>query len=346
MQTVLQKLFISFFPLFLFAFSFESEINLFSDKLYFDVFNDKWKTLPSKEPLNRALDFSFMKIEIEDKNTALGYSYNSNAIIKINKGFIETWYYASNDFNVLLKKSDIGYYITEPKIYGVLNYSQFEKIYIKKNFINFNIYFNFLRGKQLQFMKINGKNTQNRFIADLSYYYTDKNIVTHLYEDDDYYGGEGFSFDIEGVVKKNNYVFNLGIYNLFGFINWRSITFMEYHFDSNTKYVGEDGYYHYKPFGIGRYKTDVNFFYRLPVFIKYSLERNLKKDYFLGVNGLFTEGVNFNEMYIGYKYFLVGYIPQTKYYIFGIKTRHFGLKISNDIKFHSKTIVCSLKINF
>ena len=338
-MTTLQKLCINLFPLFLFSydnnFHITGDINLYSDKLYFDIFDSKWETLPSNEPMNRAIDYSSISIYKNFDNYAFGYKYKSEGVLKINKGFIQTWYYADSDFNTLTKKNDVGYYISEPTIYGLLNYYQNDSLFLSKFINNFKFTVNLIRAKQLQYMKVTGSNTENRFLADLSYYYTDKNLVTKNVEDDNYYGGFGSSFDIE--YKKTTPKYNIygGIYNILGFINWRSVTYLEYHFDSKTRYVGEDGYYHYKPFGVGQYKRDVFFHQKLPIFMKYGF--SYKSNIEIGDKGLFSSGARFDEFFCKYKHIILGYIPQTKNVVYGFDVKHFKIEVSNNIKNHSKT---------
>ena len=346
-MTILRKLFISFFPLFLFAsnISLKTEINLYSDSLYFDVFDNEWNSIPSTKSINRAINYSYAEVAYNvDNNVSFGYKYNSFANIKINKGFIETWYYADSDFNTLLKRSDIYVNITEPNIYGLLNYCVTDGVFIRKNFKNLKITLNLYRGKNLEYLKVNGNNTNERFVADLKYYYSSRNFVTHKYEDDDYYEGYGGGVDIEYENKFKNIKYKVGLYNILGFLKWKSVTYLEYHFDSDTKYIGDDGYYHYKPFGVGKYYTNVSFYQRLPKFLKYSV--SYKKNIEIGDNGLYSTGARYDELYAIYKHIKLGYVPQTKNAIFGLIFRNFRMEASSDIKKHSKLIKLNLEIKF
>ena len=338
---VLLRLFISLIPLFLWGldtkFHITTDINLYSDKLYFDVFSHKWEELPSDKSTNRAINFSNMAIYKNYQKFSIGYRYRSEGILEINKGFIETWYYASNDFNTLLKKKDIGYYINEPEVYGILEYYQLENLFFKKNLKNFIISINLFRPRQLQYMKVNGINSKNRFIADIDYYYTDKNILTKTMDNDNYYGGYGGSIDLE-FINKN---FLIGIYNIGGFIDWKSITHLKYHFDSDTKYIGEDGYYHYRPFGVGQYYINSNFHQLLPIFIKYHYQfQNI------GLNGMYANNTNYNTIYLKYGYIKIGYIPQNKNIVYGFNSSHFSIELSQNIKYHSTYAKLYLDIAF
>jgi len=347
-MTILPRLFISLFPLFLFASSvnFKSESSVYSDKLYFDIFEGKWKSLPSNEPLNRGIALSKSELYVSDSGIEFGFGYDISGLSKINRGFIQTWYYAQSDFDTLLKESDIGSKITDTKIYGKLNYAQYSRFFIRKVFAisnsEFKISANVLRGKQLQYMDVNGTNTPDRFVADLRYYYTDRNLVSHNYEDDKDYYGDGFGLDLEYRFSYKKFAFFAGVYNLFGFIDWKSITYMEYHFDSQTKYVGDDGYYHYRPFGVGKYVVDTTFHQKLPVFVKYAFE--YKKELLkFGDNGLFSQGARFDELYVGYRGLKIGYVPQSKNMIYGIYTDSFSAEISNSLK---KEHTRMIKISF
>ena len=342
----LQRLFISLFPLFLFAYKFNiySDINFYSDKLYFDVFSSKWKSMPSDKNINRVLDFS--KTGIEYKN--FGIKLESDGIIKINRGFIETWYWAREDFNTLLKRSDIGYYITTPKIYGILNYAEYYAAYFKTNSQNIRIVFNFLKGKRLDYIKVNGTNNKNRFLADLVYVYTGRNFITNTCNGGDF-SGYGMGIDMSSEYRYKNFFAFLGVYNILGFIDWRGVNYMYYHFDSNTTYVGEDGYLHQKPFGVGYYKRSYSFFQKLPIFFKYNLVYNLKKTN-MGSSGIFSSGNFFNMPFLEYKiksfFIKTGYILESKMMVFGVKRKNWMIEFSKNLKLHSKALKFLLNVNF
>jgi hypothetical protein len=194
-------------------------------------------------------------------------------------------------------------------------------------------------------MQVDGINTQNRFITDILYYYTDQNILTHEMEDDNYYIGYGGSIDLEFFAKKNNFYFFSGIYNIAGFIDWRSVSKLTYAFDSNTKYIGDDGYYHYKPFGVGQYTIDTNFHQKLPLYIKYKLHYNID-NFTIGDNATCSKNLKYDELFLKYYYFKIGFIPQNKNFIYGIDTNYIKLEISNNLKYHSKYIKVFLDISF
>ena len=347
MKTVLQKLFISsFFPVFLFSFNIEleSNINAYSNKLYFDVFNQKWKYIPSNKSMNRAFDYSDLMLSFNKKKYSLGIEYFSEGVIKVNKGFIQTWYYADNNFNTLLKKSNVGYYITDPKIYGYLNYSQFRSIFYKRNYKGFKFKFSIIQGKVLQYMKVKGINNKNHFIADLDYYYSDKNILMKNYLKSNNYKGLGYSVDVFYKKIFPTFEYNLGFYNILGAVRWKNIVLMKYHFDSNTQYKDKNGYYHYRPFGIGKFvKTD--FYQKLPFYISYKFKKLFKK-FFIEDEGMYCEGSKYDSIFLGKKYFKVGYVPQTKNVIFGIESKNINVELSNNIKYHSKFLKIFIKIKF
>ena len=346
MKTILQKLFISFFPVFLFSYNFsvESDINIYSDKLYLDVFDSKWNKIPSNEPINRTIDYSNIMFAINKKDYSYGIGYFDEGVVKVNKGFIQTWYYASEDFNTLLKKSDVGYYVTEPNIYGIMNYFQSQALFFQDNFKYFNVRFSLLRGKVLQYMKVNGVNTQNHFIADLDYYYSDKNILMKNYVKSNNYKGLGYSLDITTSKKLNSYEVFLGFYNILGAIEWKDIILMRYHFDSNTKYIGDDGYYHYRPFGYGKF-INTDFYQKLPFYLKYKIKKKFKK-FFIEDEGLYSSGARFDTLFIGKKICKIGYTPQAKNIVFGAEGRNFNIELSNNIKYHSKFIRLNFKYRY
>jgi len=346
MQTVLLRLFISCFPLFLFSatITIKGDFEAYSDKLKFDIFDHKWNNIPSDRPLNRAFVFGDSSLSFENEDVFFGISYAIVGNVKINKGFIETWYYAENDFNTLLKKSDVGYYITDPEIYGKMNYAKFQSFFIGKNFNDFQIKLSFLKGKVLQYMDVKGSNLKNRFLMDLKYYYNDKNILMDIYPKSYETKSNGISINIEYKKDFGNYNFFIGAYNLFGFIRWYDVMLMQYHFDSNTKYIGDDGYYHYRPFGSGEF-IKTNFFQKLPFFLKYNIAKS-KKNIFYGINGTYSNNEVFNEMFVGYDKFKIGYVIESKNFIIGYINKNFEIDISDTLKVSSRLIKIKFKINF
>ena len=346
-----------FLPLFLFGYVINSDnkyhltidTNLYSDKLYFDLFSNKWEVIPSKEQTNGVLDFSSISFYKNYNSYEIGYRYKSEGVLNVNKGFIETWYYASNDFNVLLKRDEIGYEIKQPTIIGDLVYYQNDTLFYKKivnnNSSKLAITFNIFRGKQLQYMKVDGVNLKNHFITDIDYYYTDRNLLLKTHEDDDFYIGYGGGIDLEFFYQIPAISSFLGIYNIMGFIDWKSITYLKYHFDSDTKYIGDDGYYHHRPFGVGYYKFDVDFHQVLPLFIKYSFKYQ-KNGYFVGDESLYNLKTGFDKIFIGYKHLKLGFIPQTKNIIYGINTKYINLEISDNIREHSKYLSLFMDIKY
>jgi len=298
--------------------------------------------------MNRAVDFSKIEFNIENDKFIFGYAYNSNGFLKINKGFVETWYAAQNDFNTLTKKSDIGGEISEKEIYGVLDYSEYDSFFIRSVYrnrnSNFYVSFNILRGKRIDRMDVNGTNTNSRFLADVKYYYSKKNILTHKYEESGGYG-YGMSLDLEYGFKSEFFDAGFGIYNIFGFISWKNITCLQYSFDSQTKYVGEDGYYHYKPFGVGKYVFDVSYRQKLPVYMKYGIKYK-KGNLFFGDRGVAGAGVRYDELYTGYKNFKIGYVLQSKTFVFGVKYKKVLLEFSEKLNKHTRTVYLNLEMKF
>jgi len=297
--------------------------------------------MPSNKSMNRALGFSKAGIEYQN----FGIKYESDGIIKINRGFIQTWYYASSDFNTLLKRSDIGYYITTPEIFGVMNYSEYYGFYYHQTFKGVNVYFNFLKGNRLIYIKTTGSNTKNRFLADLEFYYSGKNFITNTYNGDDF-SAYGFGIDITKEGKYKDFYFRGGVYNIFGFIDWKSVNYMYYHFDSNTTYVGEDGYLHQKPFGVGYYKKDINFYQKLPLFFKYNFEYKSR----FGLEGIYSLNNRFNLPYFRYfihRFFVkIGIVLENKNIFFGFGKRNWSVEFSRDLDLHTNFIKLGLKYSF
>jgi len=343
----LRKLFINLFPLFLFANTYKvyTDVTLFSNYLDFDIFSKKWDEVPTKKEWNKAFSFSKIGVEVGD-DIFYGIKYEADGVVKINRGFFETWYYAQEDFNVLLKKNDINYFINSTDIKGYMNYAQYYAFYIKKRFKDLFISLNFLKGDKLYFINLDGKNTQERFIADLDYIYTHKNFITHQYNNPSF-NSYGMSVDIESSFKVKDMFFKIGGYNIFGFLKWKNVNYMHYHFDSNTKYIGEDGFIHYKPFGEGYYKTGYDYFQKLPLFFKYLFEYK-KRYYSVGSEGIYSKNIYCNVPYmrIKIKKFCVklGYVIENSNLLFGFNFKNFSFEISKKFNFH--TNFARLLINF
>jgi len=348
--TVAQKLFIScFLPLFLFAseIEFKAEANLYSDQLKFDVFNDKWDSLPSKKEMNHLIDHSYFQASYSQNGYVFGMDYFSDGIVKLNRGFIETWYYGENNFFTILKKSDLGYYVTDPSLYALMNYSEYVSVFAGKRFefknSSFQVRFHILKGVKLHYIKLTGSNTNDRFLADLEYYYTDENILTGDYNNQSS-DSIGTKIDISYRYKKGRWEFFAGADNILGFIKWKNIAYMYYNFDSNTKYIGDDGYYHYRPFGVGKYTYGVTYTQKLPYFINYAFSYSFSKHFKIGDEGIYSYGGYYNLFYGLYRHFKFGYIPENGNIVLGTVWNGFKLELSNNIKEHSTLIKALLEI--
>ncbi|WP_456480724.1 hypothetical protein [Nautilia sp.] len=263
----------------------------------------------------------------------------------VNKGLLETWYYAENDFNTLLKKDTVGYYITEPNIFGKMNYSLFNKLFFEYKLNDFLFTFSFIQAKDIQYMEVNGTNVKNRFLLDLVYYYTNNNILMKEYLKSYNYKGKGGSFDIEYKKRLDEFDFYIGFFNILGFIDWKNIMKMVYHFDSDTKYIGEDGYYHYRPFGTGKF-VKTKFFQRIPFYIKYKLTKKFHNGLIVGDSGMYCNKRRYDEIFFIKNFLKIGYVIQNKNFLYGINFKNFSIEISNNLELHSKFIKISFNYKF
>jgi hypothetical protein len=327
----------------------------YSDKLYFDLFSHKWKTLPQSKDYNHAFLWNYLRIKVISYSPwKWGIGFNFEGKAKISRGFIETWFYANEDWNTLLKKSDINYYLSSSNVYGYLNYYTYYNLFFKRK-INRNlaIILNILKGEKLFYLKLVGSNTKERFLADLKYIYTGKNILTPSFYKSNNYNGYGISIDLDFHKKIKQYYFNILLHNLLGFIKWNKISKMIYHFDSNTKYIGTDGYYHFKPFGVGYYSYS-DFYQRLPFLYRYNFNYCFRNfPLIVGLEGAGTMETFFSEIYSKYHFsFLfpfnlkIGYVYQRNTYIAGLSTKHLAIEFSDNLEKHTKFARIYFKIQF
>jgi hypothetical protein len=120
---------------------------------------------------------------------------------------------------------------------------------------------------------------------------------------------------------------------------------MEYKLDSNTKYIGKDGFYHYKPFGVGKYYKNIDFYQKLPLFTKYGLTYK-STIWEFGDNGLYNSGIRYDTFFVKYKMLKVGYIPQSNNFTYGICSKYINIEISQNLKYHSRYLKFYLDIAF
>jgi len=331
-------------------------IEAYSDKLSFDIFDEKWEQLPNHNKSNNAFGTIYYDIAYKNnKYLKFGIFREQTLDIIINDGFIKTWYNSSNDFNTLLRKSNIKDDLDTINIYGYANMYDSDGLYLEKS-ININsnsmisLKTKFYHGKELQYLETKGYNNKNRFELDLDLYYSTQNIVTKNEDHDNNFNGYGYGFDIEYNYNVDKLDIYLSVLNIGAKIKWNSITHMYYKFDSQTVYTGEDGYDHAKAFGNGYYKYDTTYTQKLPLRYKADIKYRIFDNIYLGDSVIANNYSSFNEIYTKYLYanqqYKFGYFIENKLANFGFGYKNFIIEISNKFGSNNKLINLKYKISF
>ena len=309
--------------------------------------------MPEHQENNTAFGSIYFDLYYNFKDFKIGVFEERTTAIEMNNGFIETWYKADKDFNVLLHKSDIGSEISYDSILGEANYYHTRGIYIQKvfslgkyNFLAVKLKYNL--AKDIQYLQLNGYNTQNQFQASFDYYYSDENYISHNNMHDKDYKGSGFGLDIEYIFNYKKFYFYAGLLNIKSYIKWKSITKMHYDFDSVTVYKGSDGYNHRKPFGSGKYSYDVDYRQKLPMFYHSAINYEINDYLSIGDNLEGYRSTTFNEIYLNTKIlnsrYKIGYIYEAKNLTFGAYFNHLKVEISNRFSYSNKLLQAKITL--
>lgn len=125
---------------------------------------------------------------------------------------------------------------------------------------------------------------------------------------------------------------------------------MHYDFDSQTIYLGEDGYNHYKQFGSGYYKFDINYKQKIPFYSKATIDYSIKDDISLGHNFQAFNRIYCNEPYITYalasKKFKLGYSIESQNINFGLYLKYISIEVSNNLSMDENVIGAKYHIKY
>lgn len=326
-----------------------------SNKLLFNVFDHNWDTIPEHEKENYAFGVTYADLYYSFDSYKIGVFWQKTAVIDMDEGFLETWYYADKDFNTLLHKEDIGSNFQPAHIGGEANYYDSYGIYLQKvytinknNFLSLKLKMHY--PKVMQYLSVSGYNTQSRFVGGFDYYYSDENYISKSLEKPQNPKGYGYGVDLEYIYKQEDLYIYAGLLNIGGRIHWSGLTKMHYDFDSKTIYKGSDGFNHLKPFGSGRYEYDVSYIQKMPLFYKASLDYQLNDSVSVGNNLAGQEKNVFNEPYVTCKVlqtrFKLGYIYKADTVVFGFFMNHLKLELSNKLGPSNKAIIIKLDTYF
>lgn len=330
-------------------------VELLSDKLVPNIFEKEWQEMPSHNKQNNAFGEVYFDIYHNFTNFKFGILREQKLKTTINDGFIQTWYYAEKDFTTLLSKSDIGDNLDTIDIEANLNYYDTDGLFIQKiipfeehHFLSIKI--KFYSATEMQYLDLKGYNSSSRFELGYDYYYAQKNYISKNEDNNKIYTGLGFGVDLEYIYNDDSFYIYGGILNIGSFIEWKNITLMHYDFDSSTKYLGEDGYYHLKAFGIGYYKFDVDYRQKIPMQYRASLDYSVNDDFSLGSNSSGYKDVIFNELYMTHSIYgdryKVGYMIETENASFGAYFKYISLEISNNFEMSFRSIQASYHIKY
>ena len=326
-----------------------------SNKLQLNIFDNKWSVLPTHTQNNCAYGGVYYDFYYNYESYKIGIFRQEEALIYLNDGFIQTLYQSNNDFNTFLHKNNLNTQITDTKIEGYINYYKLKGMYLQKVFqLNkeqaLSAKLKLFIADDGQEANINGHNTQQRFVANLNYYYRAKNYIskrTSSYTTSD---GYGYSLDLEYIYNKEALYIYAGLLNIGGIIYWDGISQMYYNFDSQTVYLGDDGYNHRKAFGIGYYKDGVKHQQHLPIFYRASIDYQFLNFFSLGNNISGYKDVIFNEPYVTIKLYnsryKVGYMYEGKTAIFAAYFKYFKVEISNNFSFSQQIMQAKVHIWF
>jgi len=337
------------------TFHIRASLNPKSNKLQLNIFDQHWDIMPTHIQDNYAYGSIYFDAYYAYETLKLGVFAEKSASIYLNDGFVQTLFQSNNDFNTFLHNSSINTQLSKTDIDGYTNYYDIKGFYLQKLFLlnkyhTLSTKLKFFVSDDVQNVDINGYNTQDRFLANLEYYYRKKNYISHRTADETTAKGYGYSIDLEYIYNKEKLYIYAGLLNLGGIIYWDDISKMSYIFDSQTVYIGDDGYSHRKPFGIGRYEDHINYKQHLPMFYRASIDYAFYDYLSVGNNLSGYKDVVFNEPYITFRVYnsryKVGYMYEANTAIFAAYFQHFKVEISNNFSFSQQVMQAKVHIWF
>jgi len=337
------------------TFHIRASLNPKSNELQLNIFDQTWDVMPTHVQDNYAYGSIYFDAYYNFETWKIGIFADQSASIYLNDGFIQTLYQSNNDFNTFLHNSTINTQLSKTDIDGFTNYYDIKGLYLQKllslsPYHTISAKVKFFVSDDIQNVDINGYNTQERFVANLEYYYRKENYISHRTSDETTSKGYGYSIDLEYIYNKERLYIYAGLLNIGGIIYWDNISKMTYFFDSQTVYVGADGYNHRKPFGVGKYEDNVKYKQYLPMFYKGTIDYALYSFLSIGNNLSGYKDVVFNEPYVTLKVYnsryKVGYMYEANTAIFAAYFQHFKVEISNNFSFSQQVMQAKVHIWF
>ncbi len=335
--------------------NFSAKIDAQSDKLPFNIFDQEWEEVPAHKKSNNAFAQIYSDAYYNYGGFKFGVFGEKIAQISINDGFVELLYNSQKDFFQLLASKEIYKTMAQKPIEGEGNYCDAYGVFVQKVFTVQSAHYLSLKAKlnyanDLHHIRANGYTDSEKFVGSFDYVYSKKNLISKNPTLSESPQGLGYGVDIEYVYNRDKLYFYMGAFNVASYVYWKNVTFMHYDLDSEVIYVGEDGYKHYKPFGVGYYEYGVSFKQKLPQYYRASLNYELFENMAIGNNLKAYENVHSNEPYVNLKIYKgrykLGYQLENKTLLFGAYYKYVNLEVSNKFGFAGNVLQAGVKISF
>jgi hypothetical protein len=311
---------------------------LYSDKLNLKVFETTVNAIPKHKKSNKAIGNLKHQIFTSYKNFNIGFFQNKHINVNINDGFVKTWFNLNQDFTKLLNTSTIGAALEDLDIKADFNSYDVCGIFLNKEFkLNksntLSIYTNILKGNDIQDIQINGQNKNSNFNLAIDYIYAKRNIITKNKDHNSDYTSYGYSIDLHHNFKYKKLNITSEIYNILSYLVWKNIAYMRYDFNSDTIYLGDDGYNHLRPFGRGKYLYTKDYKHTLPLHYKIDFQYNLYKNFSAGFKIIGNEEINMQQIFTKVKHeninYEIGYINKANLATIAFSNDKYKIEFSN-----------------
>ena len=325
-----------------------------SNYLVFNIFqSDSLEINSNNKELNAFVNISF-DIYYNFNYYTVGFFQQLIAQSFVNGGLNQLWYSVNKDFFTLLNNKNINDDLESSPLQGRLTQNNSYGIYIQRKFKLNRAHFFSIKSKlsyatELNHINIEGITDSKNFEASLDYWYSYANLVTRDTVDNHNAYALGYALDLEYIYNNDNIYFYLAVLNLYSYSYWKHISYMHYDFNNEVVYKGDDGYNHYRSFGIGYYKYNINFKQKTPQYYKASVNYEYKSFSF-GDNFEVYKYLNSNEIYMSYRYltgrYKLGYVLEYKTFIFATYFENFIFEITDTFEDKHNIFQGNLKISF
>jgi hypothetical protein len=337
------------------SYKLNAVLDVKSDNLPLDFFESDWKDYDKRKKDNSAFGVASIEVSAILNNFTFGVFRQKTSNIYMNNGLIETIYESDKSFSNILGNSDIYKNLEDGPIRGKANdFDSFgvffeKKIKLKKyHYLMAKLKLHYATG--LNNIHIKGHTTDSNYKATVDYYYSDKNLLSNAKNQSSDTRGYGYTLDVSYIYQQDKIYFFLGAYNLASYIYWKNISLMHYDLDSETIYVGEDGYNHYKPFGVGYYKYNIGYKQKVPSYLKSSINYDFMSHLAFGDNISIYDKMHYNELYtnlkVGPARYKLGYVVENYNLIFGFYYKKLLFEMSRGFELSNKILQFKCEISY